>query len=160
MRCSIGFRESHQLEGAAQLAGRRQVRPAAEVDESALLVDADRLVGGQVADDLRLVQLAKALEIGDRSVAVPDLARDRLVAGDDLGHPRLDLFQILGGKRLGPCEVVIEPVLDRRADRDLGIGIELLDRLGHDMGGVVAQQFQRVVVLGGDDRDLGILRDP
>ena len=56
-------------------------------------------------------------------------------------------------------EVVVEAVLDRRADRHLGARVELLDRLGHHVGGVVADQLQRLGVAVGEDRDLGAVRE-
>ena len=56
---------------------------------------------------------------------------------------------------VGELEVVVEAVLDRRADRHLGPRVELLHRLGHHVGGVVADQLQRLGVAVGEDRDLG-----
>ncbi len=152
----VRTRNLHQLEGIAELAGGRQVRAAAEVDERALAVERDRLVFRQVADDLGLVGLAQAFEELDRGVARPDLADDRLVAGDDLAHPRLDLGEVVGGERRFAGEVVIEAVFDRRADGDLGVGIKFLHRLGHHVRRVMAQQIDTVRVLRGDDGDLGI----
>ena len=95
----------------------------------------------------------------DRRVAVPDLAGDLLVAPHDLAHPRLDLGEILGGERLGAREIVIEPGLGRRPEGDLGLGIELLDRLGHHMGRVVAQDLEPFRHVAGDDRDRGVTVD-
>ena len=80
-------------------------------------------------------------KIGDRRVAVPDLAADRLVAAHDLAHPRLDLLEIFGRERLVAGEIVIEAGFRRRPKGDLGVGIEFLDRLGHDMGRIVAQDL-------------------
>ena len=94
-----------------------------------------------------------------RRVAVPDLAGDLLVAPDDLAHPRFDPCEILGRERLGPGEIVIEPGLGRRPEGDLGLGIKLLDRLGHDMGGVVAQDLEPLGRLAGDDRNRGVVVD-
>src|SRR5207249_3897222 len=59
-----------QLE-RAEAAGRGDVRAAAEIEPFALAVDGERLVGGDVADDLDLVFLADAVD---------DLAVD--LAGD------------------------------------------------------------------------------
>ena len=53
-------------------------------------------------------------------------------------------------------EVVVEAVLDRRADGDLGAGIQLLHRLGHDVRGIVADQLERVRIVAGDDGDPGV----
>ncbi len=135
------------------------MRTTAQIDEVALPIQADRLVGGNAGDDLGLVFLTQASEELDRVVALPLLAGDLLVAVDDLMHALLDLDQILGRERDGAREIVIEAILDGRADGDLGLGIELLDRLGHHMGGVMAQQLKRVGILGRDDRELHIAVD-
>src|SRR6516165_12286554 len=47
-----------QLEGLAEMAGRGRVRPAAQVNELALAVEADRLVRRDLADVFGLVALA------------------------------------------------------------------------------------------------------
>ena len=56
-------------------------------------------------------------------------------------------------------EVVIEAVLDRRADGHLRAGKKLLHRHGEHMRRVVADQLQRLGVLLGDDADLGVVLD-
>src|SRR5258708_33266094 len=120
------------------------MRPDAEVDEAALLVDADLFVGRDLADPFGLVFLTDRFEEGDRLVARPYLARDLLVALDDLAHARLELRQILGGERRGAGEVVREAGLGRRAERDLGDGIALLPRLGRNMPRSAAQNVERI----------------
>ena len=50
--------------------------------------------------------------------------------------------QIVGRERLVAEEVVVEAVLDRRADRHLRAGEQVLHRLGHDMRAVVADHAQ------------------
>jgi hypothetical protein len=84
-----------------------------------------------------------AFEAGDGLVARQDLAADLLVAIDDLGHPLLDLREVVRREGLVAGEVVIEAVLDGRADRDLRPGEQLLHRLGHHVAGVVAQGVER-----------------
>src|ERR1700674_5254104 len=54
----VGARHLHQLEGAADLARRRHVRPAAEIEPIALLVDLDRLLARNGVDELDLEHLA------------------------------------------------------------------------------------------------------
>ena len=49
------------------------------------------------------------------------------------------------GDALGELEVVVEAVLDRRADRDLHARIELHHRGGQHVRGVVADELERVV---------------
>src|SRR5690606_10523424 len=71
----VGARELRQLERGAEAPGRRQVRAAAQVDEVALPVQADRLVARDPGDDFRLVVLADAAEELDGAVAIPFLDR-------------------------------------------------------------------------------------
>ena len=150
----IGAGQLGQLERLADMPRRGQVRPAAQVLPGALAIERDRLVAGDVADDLRLVRLADRLEVGDGLVAVPHLARDRLVAVDDLAHARLDRRQVVQRERLVSGEVVIEAVLDIGADRHLCVGEQFLHRLGQNVGGVVADDLQRLWQVTRDDLDL------
>ena len=119
----IGARELHELEARAEPARRGQVRAAAQIDEIALAIQRDRLVGGDAANDLGLVDLALLQEEVDGGVAVPDFAHDLLVARDDLVHPLLDAREVFRRERRGACEVVVEAVLDGGADRDLGFRV-------------------------------------
>ncbi len=152
----IGAGHLHQLEGGADIAGAAHVRAAAQVDPVALPVQRDGLAARQVADELDLVVLALLLEQRDRLVAGGDDALETRVPRDDLAHPRLDGGEILGGEGLVAGEVVVEAVLDRRADGHLRAGEQRLHRLGQHMGGVVADQVQRLGVAAGDEADGGI----
>ncbi len=107
-------------------------------------------------DQFGLVLLADALEVGDGLVPRPHLAAGRQRGLHDLMHFRFDLRQVLRGEGLVAREVVIEAVLDRRADRHLGAGIERLHGHREHMGGVVADQLQRLGVPAGDDPELGV----
>ena len=135
------------------------MRPTAKIEPFALTIDRDVFVMGQALDQLRLVFLAHVREFADRVVAVPDFAEKGLVGGNDVTHPRLDLFQIVWRKRLIAGKIVIEPVLDRRANGDLRARIEFLHRLRHHMRRIVSHQLQRVFILARDDADLGIVLD-
>ena len=135
------------------------MRADAQIDKIALAIEADLLGCRDLADVFGLVALADAGEERDRLVAVPYFAGDRLVAADDVAHPRLDLFEVFGRERLGAGEIVIKAGFGRRAKGDLGLGIELLDRLGHHMRGVVPQDFEPLGLVAGDDRDRGIMVD-
>ena len=96
------------------------------------------------ADDLGLVALALLQEELDGSVSIPHLAHDSLVARDDFMHPLLDALEILRRERSAAGEVVVEAVLDGRADGHLCLGIQLLDGLGHDVCRVVPQQLEPI----------------
>ena len=70
---------------------------------------------------------------------------------------RLDGRQVVVGERrpARQLEVVVEAVLDRRPDRELGPGEQLGDGLGHDVGRGVAQHVATGVGVVGDDRHAG-----
>jgi hypothetical protein len=63
----------------------------------------------------------------------------------------LDGSQVLGRERALVGEVVVEAVLDDRADGDLGLGKQLLHRIGQQVRRAVADDLQAVGVLVGDD---------
>ncbi len=156
----IGASQLHQLERFGQLAGGRQMRATADVEPLALPVDREFLARlDDVFDDLDLVLLANGGKGLACLIAAPDLAHDRQVTLHDLGHARLDARQIVWSEGLAAGEVVVEAVFNRRADGHLRAGIELLHRLRHDVGGVVAHQLKGVVILGGDDGEADVAID-
>ena len=122
-----------------------EVRAAAEVGEVALRVERDVALRG--VDELDLVVLAL---LGKQALG--------LVGGDLLPLPgpaflqlaldlRLDLLERVLADRLRELEVVVEAVLDRWPDRDLGAGIQAADGLGEQMGRGVAEDVERVRIL-------------
>ena len=133
------------------------MRPAAEIDPGTLAIEGDGLALRQVLDQFHLVLLARSPEVGDGGVAIPDLALEGGVALDDLAHARLDPRQIVQAERLVAGEVVVEAVLDRGPDGDLGAGEQLLHSLGHQVGGVVADGRQDVGMVAGQDLDTSAL---
>ena len=149
----IGAGHLHQLEGVADLAGRGHVRPAAEVEPVALRVDLEVLVFRDRVDQFELVALALVGKHLSRLLARPDLLGEGFVAADDLAHLLLDDGEVVGRERLVAREVVIEAVLDDRADRHLRAGPKLLHGFGEHMRGVVADEFQRARIVAGDDLD-------
>ncbi len=155
----VGARDLHQLEGVADLAGRGHVRAAAEIEPVALLVDLDLLILRDRVDQLDLEQLALVAEHLLGLVARPHLLGEGFVARDDLAHLLLDGVEVFRRERLVAEEVVIEAVLDHRADGDLGAGPERLHRFGQHMRGVVPDQLQRARVVAGEELDLGVALD-
>ena len=127
------------------------MRPAAEIEPFALRVDLDLLAFGDGVDQLELEGLALVGEQLLRLLAVHHLAAEGRIARDDLAHLGFDLGQIVGREGLVAREIVIEAVLDHRADRDLRAGIELLHGLRHHMRRVMADQLERF----GDPRASG-----
>ena len=155
----IGAGHLHQLEGVADLAGRGHVRAAAEIEPVALLVDLDLLVGRNGVDQLDLEILALVAEDFLGLLARPDFLGEGFVARDDLLHLLFDDGQIFQRERLVAEEVVIEAVLDHRADGDLRARPQRLHRFGQHVRGVVPDQLQRARVVAGDEFDLGVAFD-
>ena len=131
---------------------------AAEVLEGPVAVQRDGLhplVADQVLDQLHLVGLVLGAELLDRLAG-------RRASRRSNGSSALMCAAIASSIRsrsrrrpdaLGELEVVVEAVLDRGADRDLGPRPELDHRLRHHVGRVVADQRQRVGIAVGDDLD-------
>src|SRR5688572_29683461 len=126
---------------------------AAEINEAAIAIDRHlgrvlnlaRINGG---DDLLLERLVgkylQSLFGGD------GIALEWLVFGSYLAHAGLDLFEVLGREWPPDIEVVIEAVLYRRANAEMGARIETEHRLGQDVSGRVPEDLAALVAL---DRD-------
>ncbi len=154
----IGSRDLGQLEGA-ELARRRHMRAAAQVFPVALPVQRDRLARGDGGDDLGLVVLADGLEMLDRRFARQHAPVHRLVGLRELVHLRLEFLEVL--RREGPLEgeVVIETVVDDRADRHLRIRVDRLHRLRQKVRRRVPDDLEALGVLRRDDPDPGVVVD-
>lgn len=105
----IGAGHIHQLERLAEMPSRGQMGPHTQVDKPALAIQADLLAGWDLADVFGLVALTDGGEKRNGGVAAPDLAGDLFVAAHDFTHPRLDLFEVFGRKRLGAGKIIVEP---------------------------------------------------
>ena len=112
----VRAREACQLERLDRLRV-LQVRPAAKIGEVALRVERDVALGA--VDELDLVRLALRLEARACLLAARRLPRPRTALGELPPYLGLDRGQVVFADRLGELEVVVEAVLDRRADRDL-----------------------------------------
>ena len=60
---------------------------------------------------------------------------------------------------VGAVEIVIEAVLDGRADAELGFGKQLEHGGGQQVRGGVAVDLERLGILGGEDLERGVLFD-
>jgi len=135
-------------------AGVLQVWPAAEVGEVALRVEGDRPFGG--VDELDLVGLALPGEEALRLLGVDILALPAAALLQLAADLFLDLLQRVLADGLGKLEVVVEAVVDRRADGDLGPWVEAANGLGEQVRGGMAQDVERVgivLVAGREDLD-------
>ena len=133
--------------------------PRQRSNQSPWRVDLHVLAFRDRVDQLDLEHLALVAKHLLRALTVPDLLGEGAILRDDLVHPRFDRSEVIGRERLVAEEVVVEAVLDHRADRHLRAGEEPLHRLGEHMRAVVPDQFQRCRVVAGDDLDLSPVRD-
>ena len=134
------------------------MRAAAQVHERPVSVQRDPLhplVAHQVLDQLDLVWLLLPPESLDRLACRHLAALEGLVGLDVSRHPLLDSLQVpLGGpKPIRELEVVVEAVLDRGPDRDLGAGPKVEHRGGEHMRAVVAKDLEGLGPTRGEDLD-------
>jgi hypothetical protein len=151
----VGVRRRQQLE-VIELADRGHVRADAEVEEDALDVVARRDRAALLLDQLHLQRLAARREVRLGVFLGAQLADEGQVAGRDLAHPLFDGGQILGNE--GPLhdEVVVEAVVEGRADAALRPREQLEDRRRQEVRGAVAIEVQRFRIPLGDDADPGV----
>ena len=147
----------HRLElDRPDAAGVLHVRAATEVDEVAVAVERHRglALAGEVVD---LVDLVGVLALDEELARVGDAhhrALERRLGGDDARHLGLDGREVLLGDGPGGVEVVVEAVVDRRAEAELGPRDQRLDGLRHDVRGGVPHDVEVVVAaLRRDDLD-------
>ena len=91
----------------------RHVRATAEVHERAIAIHTDDLVVAKLGESLELERIVgeNALRFG----ACHLLALEGKLLGDDLAHLLLEGLEVVGSERLLDLEIVIEAVVDRRA---------------------------------------------
>ena len=155
----IGARDLHQLEGGADLGRRGHVRAAAEVEPVALAVDLQILARRDRVDQLDLEGLLLVGEQRAHVLALPDLLGEGRIARNDLAHLRLDLREVLGRERRLAEEVVVESVLDHRADGHLRVRPERLHGLGQHVRAIVADQLERARVGAVEELDARVAVD-
>src|SRR3989442_6329370 len=103
--------------------GARHVRSAAQIDERTVRVDRDDLIFFQIIDSLQLERII--LEAPFCFYPTYLFTREGIISLHNLHHLFFDRFQIL--RREGPAdiEIVVEPILDGRAEPDLSLRKEL-----------------------------------
>src|SRR5437879_3189601 len=121
-------------------ARRRHVRAAAEIDEAALIIGRDRLIG-KALNHLALVIFAALFEEFCGSLTGHLDPPEGTVSADDLLNPRLDLLQIFWGKRPLVGKIVIETLFNRRTYGQLRRRKKILDGLRHDVRAAVPIDF-------------------
>ena len=112
------------------------------VDGQRAAADLDRLLVRRRGpalkpDQLKFVGLGR--EFGSRLVVGHDPAAEALTLLYDLPHFKFKIFKIFGGESFLNVEVVIEAILDRRADAEFRLGMQVLHRLREHVRGRMPQ---------------------
>ncbi len=139
----VGARNAHQFH-CFDIVRVLDVRAAAEVQEVAFLISGHGrgAIGSQRVDDLELERLVHLREDFFRFRDRVLFARKRLVGLDDLGHLFFDLRKIFRSQLHIEFDVVIEAVLNGRADAELGLRPETRNRMRHHVRSRVAHRFE------------------
>src|SRR5690606_28278845 len=98
-----------------------------------------------------LVVLTNAFEELDRIVTQPLLTGDHFVLLGQFSHFLFNGFQVLGRESTLVGKVVVKAIVDHRANGDLRVWKQALDRVSQQVGGGVTNHLQAVCVLGGND---------
>ena len=147
----VSARDAGELKGLERL-GVADVGADAHVDVVALLIEGDAGVVVQVVNVLDLVLLAALLHKGDGLGAGLLVHGELEVLLDNLFHLCLDRGEVVLADldALGQVNVVIEAVVGRGAVGKVGLGVQALDGLCHDVRGRVADDVRDLVL-----RELG-----
>ena len=138
----VGAGQGCQLE-CFQGLGVCQMRADAHVDVVALLVEGNHCVLGQVVDMLHLVNLAAVLHQLDCLVPGQRINLEWQVFLHDFLHFCFDGRQILFCQLDVPqVNIIVKALFRRGAVGKMGIGIQALHGLSHNMGCRVAQYLQ------------------
>ena len=135
----------------------RNMGPAAEVGEIALLVDRDRVVVRELVDQLDLVGLASVLKERQGIGLGNIFLGDRRCRFGQLRHLLFDLYEILRRKGTLEIEVVVEPFFDRGTDGKLCLRKELLYRMRHEVRSTVPVHFAAFRRVEGNDLYRGVV---
>ena len=136
------------------------MRTTAQILPIAMPIHADRIRPWNGLDQFHLKRFARVTVMLDRAITVPNFGFDRIPRGDDVAHFLFDLAKIFGGKGFFAIEIVIPAVVDDRADGDLDIRPDFLDRARHNMRQIVTDQFQGLhFIFHRVDGDVGVFGD-
>ena len=133
------------------------MRPAAKVHKLAVAIEAHLRAGlGEARHEVRLHEVAVAVELGQRLLSRLVLAHKLLVARNHLGHLRFNGRQVLRRERLLAVKVVEEPRIRGRPVAQLGLRKQLQHRRGQHVRSRVAHHLQRLGIVLLHQLQLGV----
>ena len=123
------------------------------------MVETNRLSFRNTFDDLALVWLFPRRKCRERLCLIDVLANDVVLLVDQRFHSRFDGFQIFRRNGFSEVDVVVEAIIDDRADRHLGVRVQLLDRVSQQMSTGMANDGHPFLIAGGQDSHFGVMID-
>lgn len=128
------------------------MRAGAQLREFPLFVEGNRLaLLRMLADELHLIGFVFLLHNLNRIIRrkLKPLQRQRFL--HDFFHFGFNFGERLRGERLFRVEIVVKAVVNCRADRELRLWIQPLDRLRHNMGGRVPEGALALRIVKGEN---------
>src|SRR5262249_15010217 len=133
------------------------VRPAAEIEKLAGLVDRNSFVGTrELLDEVALHEVAFALEALQAFIARQKFARIGQVLLHQLLHFVFNLAEVLGRKRSRTVEVVEKSAFGRRTVAKLGLGKKLEHRRCQQMRRRMPVNSERLRISFREDAQVGV----
>ena len=154
----VGTGNPGQLE-CFQKARVRHVRATAHVDVFFVVVQAHRLLVGHILDQTQLVLLTTGLEHLDDLVTRGHFLDHVVIGGDQLSHALFDGDHVVRREGALVGNIVIEAIINHRANNHLGGGIQLLDGMTDQVSTGVADNLNAFFILGGNDLQPCVLLD-
>ena len=153
----VSARGFHQFEVMAE-AHVRHVRSTAHVDVFFVMIQARLVIMSNVlVKNSDFIVFATLHEGFTRFVPADSLLDDVVVALSQLVHTLFEGFDIFLGQRVVKVNVIVETVVDNRADSHFGVRPQLLDRMTEQVSARVTNDLQTFFVFRGDDRQLRIV---
>lgn len=135
------------------------MRAAAHVDVFFVIIQTHGLLIRHAFYKTQLVVFVTGGEHLDHFGARGDFLDDVVIFFDQLLHALLDRRQVVRRERALVGDIVIEAVVDHRADDHFCSRVQLLDRMPHQVSAGVTDDLQPFCVLGGNDLQAGIVFD-
>ena len=138
----------------------RHVRSTAHVDVLFMMIQARLVIMGDIfIKNGNFISLATLHKGFTRFVPADFLLDDVIILLGELMHTFFERVDIFLGQRMIEVDVIIEAVIDNRADSHLGVWPQLLNRMTEQMRAGVTNDFQAVFIFCSNDGEGCIVFD-
>ena len=149
----VGARGLHQFEVMAET-HIRHMRPTAHVDIFFVMIQAGLIIMSNVfiknRDFIALAALHKGFT---RFVPADFLLNNVVVFLGELMHAFFERVDIFLGQGMVQIDIIVETIVDNRADRHFGIWPQLFNRMPQKVRTGVTNNLKSIFIFRGDDRE-------